>query len=414
MEFFYRYKKLLLVIAFVLITLLFAFLIYLMFIKPVISPPGPPTATTTPRGGLPVTGTGTPPIYDPGDPGTLPGGGDIPPAGGSDVPAPTASGGLTETTELTSRPTLGATLSGNGQDTQFYDQENGQFYKINSNGELTLLSDEIFHNVQNITWSPNKNKAILEYPDGANIIYDFDKEKQITMPKHWEDFDFSPDGKEIALKSIGLDPGNRFLAITNDTGTAVNIVESIGENADIVYPDWSPNKQIIAMYTQGIDFDRQEVFFVGKNDENFKSTIIEGRDFRPQWSPKGDKLVYSVYSEKNEMKPNLWVVNAEGEAIGSGRKSLNIETWADKCSFSGSDFYCAVPRDLPEGAGLFPELAKNTNDLLYKIDIDTGIKKLIAVPDGAYNMSSVMVTDDGYYLYFTDATTGRIHKINLK
>ena len=111
----------------------------------------------------------------------------------------------------------------------------------------------------------------------------------------------------------------------------------------------------------------------------------------------------------------LWLVNAQGETIGQARKSLNIATWADKCNFaSDTDLYCAVPKELEAGAGLFPELAKNTPDRLYKIDTKTGLKKLIAIPDGDYNMSNLTISDNGYYLYFTDEITKRIYKTNLK
>ncbi|MFA4833955.1 MAG: hypothetical protein WC619_03880, partial [Patescibacteria group bacterium] len=172
---------------------------------------------------------------------------------------------------------------------------------------------------------------------------------------------------------------------------------------------------VIAMYTEGNDFDRQEVFFVGLNQENFKSTIVEGRGFQPQWSPKGDQLLYSVYSSNNDLKPMLWLVGAQGDNIGAGRKSLGLETWADKCTFaSDTDLYCAVPRDLETGAGLFPELAENTPDRLYQIDMATGLKKLVAIPDGDYNMSDLIISEDGRNLYFTDKTTQRINKINLK
>jgi len=67
------------------------------------------------------------------------------------------------------------------------------------------------------------------------------------------------------------------------------------------------------------------------------------------------------------------VVNATGDEIGTGRKKLNVDTWADKCTFySDSKLYCAVPEKLDEGAGLFPELAKTTKDNLYQIDPTTG------------------------------------------
>ena len=135
----------------------------------------------------------------------------------------------------------------------------------------------------------------------------------------------------------------------------------------------------------------------------------------PKWSPQGDRLLYSVYSSSNDLKPELWVALAQGENIGAGRAKLNIQTWADKCTFtSKTEVYCAVPEELPEGAGLFRELAKNTKDNLYKIDIQTGLRKLVAIPDGKFTMSDLIVSDNGYYLYFTDTNTGRINKIKLK
>ncbi|MFH1822933.1 MAG: hypothetical protein ABH830_04500, partial [Patescibacteria group bacterium] len=106
---------------------------------------------------------------------------------------------------------------------------------------------------------------------------------------------------------------------------------------------------------------------------------------------------------------------AQGEAIGSDRKNLKVETWASKCTFnSETDLYCAVPNELPAGAGLFPELAETTTDYLYKIDIRTGLKKLIAIPDESYSMSDLIISQDGRYLYFTDNATMSIHKIELK
>ncbi|GAF84313.1 unnamed protein product, partial [marine sediment metagenome] len=309
----------------------------------------------------------------------------------------------------------GTTLSKNGSDLQYYNQKDEKFYRITKDGQITPLSDKAFHQVQSIVWSPNKDKAILEYPDGANIIYNFTTNKQITLPKHWKDFDFSSNGQQIVMKSMGLDPDNRWLAVVSDDGSKARRIEALGDKDATVYPSWSPNNQSIAMYTKGVGFDRQEIFFVGLHNENFKSAIIEGRGFEPRWSPKGDRLLYSVYSSQTDLKPSLWIVNAQGENIGTGRKSLRVETWANKCTFADNiNLYCAVPENLEEGAGLFPEMAKNTSDRLYKIDIRTGLKKLVAIPDDWYNMSNLIISDNGYYLYFTDETTGRLHKIRLK
>ena len=414
MDFWEKYKKVFIVVGFILIVFILGYLLYALFFKPSVTPPATteePTATSTTQGGLPVAQPGTGQTTPSGQPiEGLPGETEQAPAGSA-----TASGGLTQTAELNQAPSLAATLSTNGNDLQYYNKQDGKFYRLTKDGQATLLSDTVFHDVENITWSPTKNKAILEYPDQSKIIYDFENKKQISLPKHWEDFNFSPDGSKIVLKSMADDVDNRWLAIINDEGTSAQRVASLGDKDDTVYPSWSPNNQTVAMYTEGVSFDQQKVYFVGLNNENFKALTIEGRGFEPKWSPKGNNLLYSVYSSASDLKPELWIASAQGESIGTGRNKLDIQTWANKCTFSSAtEIYCAVPESLEEGAGLFPDLAKNTKDNLYKIDTQTGLKKLIAIPNGDFTMSDLIVSDNGYYLYFTDVNTEKINKIKLK
>ena len=115
------------------------------------------------------------------------------------------------------------------------------------------------------------------------------------------------------------------------------------------------------------------------------------------------------------MKPLLWIVDAQGDTINQNRQSLGINTWADKCTFaSNTEIYCAVPTNLEKGAGLVPALANKTVDELYKIDLATGAKKLIATPTGGYNVSSIIVDDAQSQLTFSDKNTGLLYKIKLK
>ncbi len=411
MEIFIRYKRLFILLGFVVAILLFGYLLYAMFFKSIsLAPPAnePGTATTTPEG-LPIAKEGSGQIAAPPKRNRLP----EPVGSMAKKSNEIANGGLTKVKKINDNISLGASSEPNGYGVRYYNKNDGKFYRVDKNGKITALADRTFYSVKNIVWSPKKNKAILEYPDGANIIYDFSTNKQITLPKHWKDFNFSPNGKQIVMKSMGMDPDNRWLAIVNEDGSKTRAIEPLGKKDATVYPSWSPNGQTIAMYTEGVDFNRQEVYFVGLNNENFKSTVIEGRGFQPKWQPSGNKLLYSVYSSKTDLKPNLWIVDARGENIGSGRKNLDVETWADKCAFSGDiNLYCAVPKNLQEGAGMFPEMEKTTNDNLYKIDTRTGAKKLIAVPDGNYSMSDIIVS--GNYLYFTDETTGKLYTIKLK
>ena len=326
-----------------------------------------------------------------------------------------ARGGLTKTTEVSNKTSLGAALSADKNGVQFYNKDEGKFYKVDSAGNLEALSDKVFHNAEKITWANVKNQAIIEYPDGANIIYNFDEKKQVTLPNHWKDFNFSSDGEKIVAKSIGYSEENRWLAVVNDDGTKMKAIEAIGNKDATVYPSWSPNNQSVAMFSESTDFDNQELYFVGMNKENFKSLQINGRGFEHQWAPGGEKLLYSVYSSDNEMNPSLWITDAIGDKIGLNKKNLNLDTWASKCLFSDKEtVYCAVPDSLPEGSGLAPEEAKNSKDSLYKIDLTTGIKKLLAIPDGNFNMTNLIITNNDGKLYFTDKNSGLIHEIRLK
>src|SRR3989338_2714976 len=49
--------------------------------------------------------------------------------------------------------------------------------------------------------------------------------------------------------------------------------------------------------------------------------------------PDGQSLLYSVSSPASEYKPALWIANAAGDSIGENRRSLGLNTWADKCAF---------------------------------------------------------------------------------
>jgi len=420
MNFFARHKKLFLILAFLVLVFLIGYFIWQLFFKTT-SPLGPSGSNVGTPGTLPSAGLGGGIGGEITGSGNLPGdqvGGQILGSGatgpGITEPNNIAVGGLTETTIMSDAPVLDPTISSNGT-VQYYNRSDGYFYRLDKNGNLIKLSDKVFYQVSNVTWAPNKDQAILEYPDGSKILYNFNTNKQVSLPDHWEEFSFSPSSDKIVAKSLGLDPENNWLVVSNNDSSQAKALETLGNYADTVYPSWSPNNQIVAMYTKGVDFDRQEIFFVGLNDENFKSTIVEGRGFQYQWSTTGDRLLYSVYHTRDDLKPRLWIVDAKSDTISQNRRSFDLQTWANKCTFaSNTEIYCAVPETLERGAGLFPELADKTKDDLYKIDLSTGTKKLIAVPDGTYNISQIMVPTAQDILYFTDKQTGLIYSVKLR
>lgn len=329
-----------------------------------------------------------------------------------------AKGSITQTTELTTGPVYNTVIGTDGKSVQYYNRTDGRFYKIDENGNVVKLSDKQFPNLEQATWNKDSEKAILEFPDGSNIIYNFETEVQVTLPKHWEDFNFSPVGNEIVAKSLALDPNNRWLVTANDSGSHVVPFQELGNNADKVDVSWSPNDQVLAFARTGEPqggFDRKMIIPIGKNNENLQGLVVEGSGFASSWSPSGKKLLYSVSGEISGNKPLLWTVDATASTMGNNRKSLGINTWVDKCTWaSESVIYCAVPQNLPENAGIAGPLYRSLPDTLYKIDILTGSKSLIAIPETETTITNLVLSEDNSALYFTNGNTDLLEIIKLK
>ena len=125
--------------------------------------------------------------------------------------------------------------------------------------------------------------------------------------------------------------------------------------------------------------------------------------------------MYSTAASISDYKPSLWIVDAAGDDIGLNRRRLNVDTWSHKCTFADTQtLYCAVPRELPTGAGLQPAVAADIPDDIYKIDMRTGLQTRVAIPEGDHTVDSIMLTPDNSYLFFTDQDDGTLNKIQLK
>lgn len=403
-------KKITLVILFIGSVIGIAAALYFLFWRatPVIPPATVQDNPLGTRGAFPSADTGSPSQAD--EPQTIEG------LRLSDL---VARGGSTQVTSLTTSEVKNITLSANGQAVHYYDPADGRFYTIDADGNVVALSDARFPNVEQATWNSNSNKAILEFPDGRNIVYNFDTEKQVTLPAHWQEFNFSPRGDDILAKSIGLDPANRWLVTSRDDGSNTRAFQPLGQNANKVTVSWSPNNDVVAFSDTGNVLDgglgRKQILPIGQNGENLPGLIVEGLDFVPLWSPSGKRLVYSTSGEYSNYRPLLWIVDATAAHMGENRRSLGLNTWADKCLFADeSTLYCAAPQSLPPNSGLGRQLSDNTPDLLYSVDIRSGRATLLAIPDGGGRIESMRVSADQSILFYTDGATGILESIRLK
>jgi len=420
-------SKRILIILFIIGVIAIALLLYfVIFRTPSAAPTQPTNITNAPAAKLPVTkdqwdrmtieertNANLPPYQWPTEAINQPAVPSIPQI--SEV----ANGGKTLITPVSNNVVSQAAIAGDGQNTIFYNQQDGKFYQSDKDGLATTLSNQVFYNIKNVDWSPNKDKAIIEYPDGFKIMYDFKNQKQYSLPTNWEDFSWNQSGAQIAFKATSKYPESSWLAVANPDGSDAQPIENMGSNADKVTVSWSPNNQVVAFSATGQARGawEQEMLLIGQHGENFKSLIVDGRGFEPAWNPQGNQVAYSVYSATSDYKPVLYLVNAQGDNIGTNKINTGLNTWAHKCTFNaaGSDLYCAVPKSLPFGSGLVQEVTGATEDDFYRIDTKTGdISFLAEGAMGSYDVGQIFLSNDEFTLYFVDQTTNTLRYIRLK
>lgn len=398
-------KRILLIIGFAGIVVLMAFLIVtVLFRAPSVSVEPEPEPGTT-AGTLPGAQTGRPTVISEPEEGGE--------GAGQLQPSQVAEGGVTFVTRLTTSQISSPNINGN--DLAYYDPADGKFYTIDANGNVVALSAAAFPNAENVLISDNAQVAAIEFPDGSNVLYDFATDSQTTLPSHWEDFDFSPDSKEVVTKSVGIDPGNRALVTTTVDGSQTNVITPLGTSQDYVSVNWSPNNQIVGFSETGTvqsGFGRRQIYLIGQDGEEAGGIIVEGGNFQALWSPNGSNILYSVAYSGNGNRPSLWYTNATGQA-GSQRKKFDVETWVNKCTFyDASTVYCAVPRETPKESGIDHGMVTAYDDV-YAIDIDSGRTVLIAEPALDIRMTDLFVSADQSVLYFRDQS-GRLNSMRLR
>lgn len=415
-----RRKKLLFVFLFILAVVGIATVLYLLFFRAI-------RPTETPGTQLPGTGNSLPRAQD-GTPGTIGnlGNGALQPAQNTgsvdlgEIPA------LPDNSLLPDAPRISvlaqdvrlpiATTKGGGNAIRFYDPNDGRFYSILDDGTKVPLSETVFPNVDRITWGNKSEKAVLGFPDGNQVIYDFSQDKQTTIPRYWQELQFSPDDDQIVAKSLGSNPTNRFLIVAGSDGSEPRPIEELGNNQDKVLVSWAPNNQTVAFSRTGeaMGANREQILLVGKNQENFKGLIVEGRGFTPNWSPDGSQLLYSVWSGDEGYRPSLWLSGASGDEVNANRRRMSIETWADKCTWAnGTTVICGVPKEMPNGAGLQRTLFDVGPDTLFKLDLANGQVTPLGDPGPNVAVRSVRVSGDGQSAFVTDGNSGQLIKMRL-
>jgi hypothetical protein len=417
-----KFRKIALIILFILVIIMVSMLLYRIFFKEqevpvVINPDGT-------IGGLPSIGDGNVPVIGGGEPVDE----QIDAEDDSvdkEIIDDIAKGGFTNSKEVVAKNIKSPDFSSINNGLVYYDRDNQSFYQIKDDGSILKMSDNKFYSVVDVVWSPTKNQALIEYPEDDNVpynkvLYDFDKDRALTsFQKEMNDFNFSGNGEKLSAKWIGEYEDHNYIVSSDIYGNNFKFVEAIIDKAKDVQTVWSPDGEILATYRETIDGDRQEIFFINENGKDFKSLVVDGRGFEGTWSPKGDKILYSVFKSQTDYNPTLWIANGQGDDLGGGKRYVGLNTWVDKCDFSQSNgdiVYCAVPDYLPKGSGWYPELADDVPYHIYRINVNTGRKEKVADPvinGDRVNIDKIYLGEDDQTLYYTNGLNGYLYSIDL-
>ncbi len=398
------WKKIVKIIGFALLAVAFGFAIYFVFFRK----PAPESAPVSKAAvNLPPLPTG----QLPGARGARP----RPQMGAT--PSPVARGGLTLAQTISSNAVVNPTLMGDQGSAAYYDRTDGRFYRVDARGSRTTMGDKRFYNVQTVSWNRTGEQAVLEYPDGSNILVNFRTHTQATLPRNWTEISFTNDSSKIVAKSTGTSEDARFLIVADPDGSNTQAVQALGGNEDRVQVAPSPSGAIIAFSRTGTagGFGTEEVLLIGRRNENFRSLGVDGLNFEGQWSPGGRRLLGSASPKDAEFRPQLFVSETTNDGVAPTKIIININTWVDKCAFQNDDIaICAAPQNLPQGAGIARDAVAHYPDVFYRVNLATGATGLLAQPDEPTTAEHLLVAPDGSVLYFTDRATGQLKKINLK
>lgn len=403
-----RLKMFLRIIAFLAVTGLFAYGLYALFFArdTVVVDDNVTTDGGTTGSGLPTSGNSNPISTNDDEETTDSQSDDKLP------PSKVANGGETFTTLLTNSRINSPTVTADGS-IAYYDPTDGRFYTINEDGDVVALSQQQFPQAENVVFSSGATTAVIEFPDGSNVVYDFETAKQVTLPSHWEEFSFSEDGESIVSKSLGTNESSRTLVMTASDGSTTQVIASLGANADSVDVNMSPGNNVVGFSrTGGVQnaFGRQEIYLIGVDGEDAGALIVDGSSFSGIWAPDGRHLMYSVADASDGYRAALWFVDTKGQ---STRKKLGIKTAVDKCTITSDSLaYCAVPRDMPAGGGTDSNLIHAYDDL-YEVSLSSGRATLSAIPAADTRMFNLNVSPSGDLLYYTDSS-GRLNYIRLE
>lgn len=305
------------------------------------------------------------------------------------------------------------------------------------NTQEKKLSETVFEKVKDISWSPNKDMALIRFQDeavGQTMFALFDLRQNLTysLDGFIQEAAWSPDGTKLVVYKELPHESKFYLATISPEGTnEKKLVDIRISNIKLFWPA----QDYILFHQKPTQFRVTEKIFLYDLKNKILSELIiplyqlniaqgiNGLNLLP--APDGKRIFVSYTDEKNrsvfstlfdkERKINV----AQEEIPSMALINLPFNTLATKCVWAkdSESLYCSYP------AAGFQQTAFNlpfdywmgkvtTNDSFAKFNWKTGELKVYA-ENTAFDAINLDVADNESFLIFTNRKDLNLYRMKL-
>lgn len=312
--------------------------------------------------------------------------------------------------KLVNGKTMGASLTADGNRVQFYDPDSFYLLSVNFLGTDPVEIASLSRDVKELIWSPDRQKLIYHNGQGEINYLDLGTWQSTKLGSNIRNIVFISDSQRIGYQYSDEMTGSKWINVGSPDKQLADfrILTKTSTNNELRL---IPGTEKLAYFLPP-NLRRKAISYAVDLQTGQKEILVGSTaGFDAGWSPNGQKMVFTNAKEGGRLTLFL----AQGN--GTHPVSTGINSYVDKVVWhpNGSEMYVAVPQRWVDLSDYYA--GTKTNDVLYKIDLQTGEKikwlSLFNVTGSNVDFRNGFFSGDGQLLFFTNAIDGTIYMIDV-
>lgn len=308
---------------------------------------------------------------------------------------------------------------------KYYSPANSQLYQSNLDGSIPAkISDLVLSNFLKIIWSPDKTKFIYSSEQNDQIkkyLYEIASGQAKPLNENIQNIAWSPDSSKIAYYYYNSQSQENNISTADPDGANWKNIFKTKIKELII--EW-PSQDKISLRTRPSGLAQTVLYLLEPQTGRLTKILDEIYGFTVNWSPKGDKFIYSSTNERgNRLKLNLF------DLASQKTKTIGLSTIPEKCVWSQDNqtIFCAIPHNesgydelpCPADKTLPDDWYKGsftTSDDFFKINLQTNEKNLLLRADQKYDFDAeaLSLTPAENLLFFLNKKDNLLYSLEIK